>query len=100
MDDRFRDIAGLDRLIHDPSRLAIMTVLSVCQEADFTYLLNITGLTKGNLSSHIAKLEENKLVSVRKTFKSKKPVTFLKLTKSGKDAIEAHWQKLNSLGQT
>ena len=97
MSDRFRDIASLDRLVHDPSRLAILTVLSACREADFTYLLNLTGLTKGNLSSHITKLEENKLLSVRKTYKLKKPVTFVKLTKQGRKAIDDHWEKLSLL---
>ena len=97
MNNRYKEIAGLDRLVHDPSRLAILTVLSVCEKADFTYLLNVTGLTKGNLSSHITKLEDGKLVTVQKTFKVKKPVTFIKLTKSGKNTIEKHWRKLDDL---
>lgn len=90
-------IANLDRMVHDPSRLAILTVLSSCKEADFTFLLNMTGLTKGNLSSHISKLEEHDLVSVRKEFKSKKPITFIQLTKEGTKAINDHWKMLEKL---
>lgn len=96
MNNRYKEIANLDRLVHDPSRLAILSVLSARERADFTYLLNVTGLTKGNLSSHIAKLEDGKLVTVQKIFKLKKPVTFVKLTKSGKNAIDKHWSKLES----
>ena len=48
----------LDRLIHEPGRLAILTVLSSVTDADFVFLLRATGLTKGNLSSHLSKLED------------------------------------------
>ena len=51
----------LDPLIHEPARLAILTVLSSVKEGDFTFLLRATGLTKGNLSSHLSKLEDAKL---------------------------------------
>ncbi len=98
-ENRIQNIANLDRLIHDPSRLAILTVLSECEEADFTYLMTITGLTKGNLSSHLSKLEENKLISIRKIFKMKKPITFLKLTAKGVKATNEHWEKLESLSK-
>lgn len=99
MQDQIKEIVGLDRMIHDPSRLAILTVLSVCEEADFTYLVSITGLTRGNLSSHIAKLEESNLIKTRKTFKLKRPVTFISLTDNGKKAIVSHWEKLEALRQ-
>ena len=58
MADEIKDLTNIDRLIHEPSRLAIMAVLSACESADFTYLLNTTGLTKGNLSAHLSKLED------------------------------------------
>lgn len=96
-ENKFQEIANLDRLIHDPSRLAIMTVLSTCEEADFTYLLNMTGLTKGNLSSHVSKLEENNLLKVRKTYKLKKPITYIRLTNEGTAAIKKHWHTLDEL---
>ena len=58
----FKSLAELDRMIHDPSRLAILTALSSCRSADFLYLQRLTGLSKGNLSSHLAKLEDAGLV--------------------------------------
>ena len=47
---------ALDRLIHEPGRLAILTVLSSASDADFLFVQRATGLTKGNLSSHLTKL--------------------------------------------
>jgi len=91
------DVAAIDRLIHEPGRLAIMTVLSSCRKADFLFLQNVTGLTKGNLSSHLSKLEEAGLVEITKQFLGKKPNTSASLTKLGRDRIEAHWQQLDRL---
>ena len=53
----FDHLADINRLVHEPSRLAILTALSACEKADFVFLLNVTRLTKGNLSSHLSKLE-------------------------------------------
>jgi DNA-binding transcriptional ArsR family regulator len=81
----------LDRLIHEPGRLAILTVLSSVQAADFVFLQRTTGLTKGNLSSHLAKLEEAGLVEIHKRFVGKKPNTNIALTAVGKQRIARHW---------
>ena len=62
----------LDRLVHEPGRLAILTVLSAVADADFVFLQRTTGLTKGNLSSHLAKLEDAGLVTIEKRFVRKK----------------------------
>jgi DNA-binding MarR family transcriptional regulator len=97
MSEPIQEIAELDRLIHEASRLAIMTALSACRSADFLYLERITGLTKGNLSSHLSKLEEGGLVVITKQFVGKKPCTTIALTKHGTQAIESHWQKLAEL---
>ena len=97
MPEPFEDIAGLDKLIHEPARLAILTALSSCRKADFLYLQRLTGLTKGNLSSHLAKLEEAGLVVITKQFEGKKPVTYLQLTSVGRAAVEQHWKKLEAL---
>jgi DNA-binding transcriptional ArsR family regulator len=70
----------LDRLIHEPARLAILSVLSAVKAADFVFLQRTTGLTKGNLSSHLTKLEEAGLVRIEKTFVRKKPNTSVALT--------------------
>jgi DNA-binding transcriptional ArsR family regulator len=74
-----------------------MTALSVCRSADFLYLERITGLTKGNLSSHLSKLEEAGLLVITKQFVGKKPNTTIALTKYGINAIECHWRKLEEL---
>ena len=93
----FEDLARLDRLLHEPARLAILTALSACAEADFLYLQRLTGLTKGNLSAHIAKLEDGGLVEVTKQFVGKTPNTRVRLSQRGRTAIEAHWRQLDEL---
>ena len=87
----------LDRLIHEPGRLAILTVLSSVQAADFVFLQRTTGLTKGNLSSHLTKLEEAGLVEIHKRFIGKKPNTNVALTPVGKERIARHWDQLERL---
>ena len=87
----------LDRLIHEPARLAILTVLSSLKDADFTFLQRATGLTKGNLSSHLAKLEAAGLVEITKTFVRKRPNTSVALTALGRERIARHWDQLDRL---
>ena len=87
----------LDRLIHEPGRLAILTVLSSVTDADFVFLLRATGLTKGNLSSHLSKLEDTGLVAVEKRFVGKKPNTNVALTAVGRERIAEHWAQLERL---
>jgi DNA-binding transcriptional ArsR family regulator len=82
-----RGLAGIDRVIHEPARLAIATILSVVETADFLYLQRETGLTKGNLSFHLAKLEEAGYVSVEKTYKGRIPLTLVRLTEGGAAAL-------------
>lgn len=93
----FEELAGLDKLIHEPARLAIMTALSACTSADFTFLQQLTGLTKGNLSSHLSKLEEAHFITIEKRFIGKTPNTLISLTHQGQQAIDHHWQLLESL---
>ena len=83
-----KDDLILDRLIHEPGRLAIMTVLSSVQAADFVFLQRTTGLTKGNLSSHLTKLEEAGLVTIEKRFVLKKPNTNVALTAEGMRRVD------------
>jgi DNA-binding MarR family transcriptional regulator len=87
----------LDRLIHEPARLAIMTVLSSVRAADFVFLQRTTRLTKGNLSSHLTKLEEAGLVKIEKKFVQRKPNTSVALTPVGKKRIANHWSQLERL---
>lgn len=93
----FEELAELDRLIHEPARLSILTALSACKSADFLFLLRLTGLTKGNLSAHLSKLESGELVEITKTFEGKTPHTRVKLTRVGKVQLERHWKELDRL---
>lgn len=97
MTELFEELASLDKLIHEPARLAILTALSACENADFLFLMRLTGLSKGNLSSHLSKLEKAKLVEIEKQFIGKKPNTVVALTENGRIAINKHWQALNNL---
>lgn len=83
-------LPDIDDVIHAPARLAIVAILNAVEEADFRYLLNATGLTKGNLSTHLSKLEEAGYVQIEKTFRGKMPLTLLRLTPQGRAAFEAY----------
>ena len=88
----FDDIDAVDRVVHEPARLAIMAYLSVLEEADFVYLMNETGLTRGNLSSHMSKLEDAGYVQVVKSFHDNRPRTLMSLTSAGRRALES-WRE-------
>ena len=85
--DDLKLLAGLDRIIHEPGRLAVVSYLSVVDEADFLFLMDQTGLTRGNLSSHMTKLETAGYVEVDKTFVEKIPRTTYRLTPAGREAF-------------
>ena len=93
----FEDLAGLDRLVHEPARLAILTALQNVESADFLFVQRVTGLSKGNLSSHMTKLEEGGLVTIGKEFVGKIPQTRLSLTDAGRTAIDAYWKTMDRL---
>ena len=84
----------VDRLIHEPSRLKIIALLYVLESADFTFLMNQTDMTWGNLSSHMTKLEEAGYLEVKKTFKGRRPNTMLKLTEKGRQAFQTYRQQM------
>lgn len=85
-----KGLSSLDRVIHEPARLMIMTVLFAVDEADFVYLQRECGLTQGNLSSHLSKLEEVGYLTISKTFKGKYPLTLCKLTRKGRQAFGSY----------
>jgi len=87
----------IDRLIHEPSRFTIMANLYVIESADFLFLMRQTGLTRGNLSSHISKLEAAGYLDVEKEFVGKKPHTMLRLTDEGRAAFEAYRQNMKQV---
>ena len=88
--ETLQPIAGIDRLVHEPARLMIVAILYVVQSADFLFLLRQTGLTKGNLSSHLSKLEAAEYIDIDKEFVGKIPRTLLRLTGTGRAAFESY----------
>ncbi len=86
----FQSIADIDRLVHEPSRLMILALLYVVESADFLFVKRQTGLTKGNLSSHMSRLENAGYIQVEKEFVDKIPRTLLRLTDEGRAAFEAY----------
>jgi DNA-binding MarR family transcriptional regulator len=93
----FEEISNFDRLVHEPARLAILTALEACRHADFMYLQSLTGLAKGNLSQHLAKLEAASLISTSRGFAGKVPKTVVRLTPNGRSAVRAHWRRLEQM---
>ncbi len=91
------DLSNIDRIIHEPARLMILAHLYVVERADFLFLTRQTGLTAGNLSSHLSKLETAGYVSIKKEFIGRKPHTILSLTNNGRDAFDAYRQKLEQI---
>ena len=91
------EIMSIDRLVHSPARLAILTYLSVVEEGDAVYLLNQTGLTWGNLSANVTRLQEAGYIEVVKEFKDKKPHTLLKMTAVGRKAFHDYLNTMKGL---
>ncbi len=93
-------IAGLDRIVHEPARLMILAVLSVVESADFLFVARQTGLTRGNLSAHMSKLEAAGYVEITKEFVEKIPRTLLRLTPKGREAFDDYRRKItDALGR-
>ncbi|HVN15009.1 MAG TPA: transcriptional regulator [Anaerolineales bacterium] len=97
MSGSLQNISSLDRVIHEPARLMIVALLSSVESADFLFLLKESGLTKGNLSVHLSKLEEAGYLEIEKTFRGKIPHTEYRLTKKGKTAFEQYRKSLGSI---
>jgi DNA-binding HxlR family transcriptional regulator len=97
MSGSLQNISGLDRVIHEPARLTVMALLSSITSADFLFLLKESGLTKGNLSVHLSRLEEAGYIEVEKTFRGKMPHTEYRLTQKGKSAFDQYRKSLGSI---
>lgn len=92
-------VPTIDKLIHEPARLAIMANLYVVESADFMFLMRRTDLTFGNLSSHLSKLEAAGYVTIEKTFKGRKPHTTIHLTRAGRTAFEDYRSSMRRMLQ-
>ena len=88
------DISSLDRMIHEPARLAIMSILYAADEADFLFILHETGLTKGNLSTHLSRLEKAEYIEIEKGYVGKLPQTLCRMTEAGRKAFEDYRRQL------
>lgn len=89
--------SAIDRLIHEPARMMIVSYLSVVDSADFLFLQSHTGLTAGNLSSHLSKLETAGYVDINKSFVGKKQNTRLRLTRKGREAFHSYRSRMKEL---
>ncbi len=88
---------AVDRLIHEPSRMLIMAILFAGGQVSFLYLLRETGLTKGNLSNHLSRLEQGGYIRIKKSFRGKVPQTLLSITPEGKSAFQTYRKQLKIL---
>jgi len=82
-----KQVIGTDKIIHEPARIVLLAILAAADQVDFTFLLNETGLSQGNLSSHLSKLETAGYVSIEKTFRKKRPRTLISMNEKGKTAF-------------
>jgi DNA-binding transcriptional ArsR family regulator len=90
MSTKIQRVGEVDRTIHEPARLMVVALLSAVKEADFQYLHQSTGLTKGNLSVHLSKLEEAGYVVIEKTFRGKYPLTICRMTERGRQVLQQY----------
>ncbi len=96
-DNSTNSITDVDRMIHEPARYNVMALLYVIERADFLFVQNQTGLTPGNLSTHLGKLEQAGYVLIQKQFIGKKPKTFLALTEAGRIAFNNYRDRMKKL---
>ena len=88
---------NINRVIHEPVRLAILKILTSAKEVDFNFLLTTLGLTKGNLATHINKLETADFIEVKKEFRGKIPHTSYRITKTGRRQFQKYWENMREL---
>ena len=88
-------IQDIDRAIHEPSRMLLLIYLFSVEKADFTFLKTQTGMTQGNLSSHLQKLESAGYITTEKKFRNKRPLTLVRITGSGRDAFSSYVKRMH-----
>ena len=90
-------LGEIDRVIHEPGRLMLMALLYVVESADFTFIMSQTGLTWGNLSAHMSRLEQAGYIEVAKAFKGRRPNTMLRLTDAGRAAFQKYRREMKQV---
>jgi DNA-binding HxlR family transcriptional regulator len=88
--------AQLDPVIHSRIRLAVLSILISVREASFNYLKETIGTTDGNLSASLSKLEEAGYISIKKSFKGKKPLTTCSIREKGRTAFSKYMKALET----
>jgi DNA-binding MarR family transcriptional regulator len=89
-DPELHPLADIDRVVHASARLMVLTYLYVVESADYLFLMRLTGLTWGNLSTHLTKLEEAGYIAIEKEFRGKKPHSIIHLTNEGRAAFRKY----------
>ncbi len=89
--------SDVDRLVHEPARLVILTILGSVEKADFLYLQREANLTRGNLSAHLSRLEEAEYIRIEKTYRGKLPLTLVELTTKGRQALNDYRTHLRKM---
>lgn len=87
----------IDKTVHEPARLMILSILYVIDSADFVFLHKQSGLTRGNFSTHMSRLDEVKYVEVKKEFVDKKPTTIYSITAAGRTVLETYREQMKKI---
>jgi DNA-binding MarR family transcriptional regulator len=93
----FSSLSELDRLVHEPARLVVMANLYVVESADYTFLMRQSGLTWGNLSAHLSKLEEAGYIQIEKTYRGKRPYTLVRLSDNGRTVFKNYMIQMKTV---
>jgi DNA-binding MarR family transcriptional regulator len=97
INENLSELMDIDKDIHEPARLMILSILSVVESADFVFLRGQTELTWGNLSAHLGKLESKGYITIKKEIKNKKSHTMIRITEKGKREFLAYRQKMKDI---
>jgi DNA-binding MarR family transcriptional regulator len=90
-------LADIDQIIHAPARLQILMLLYVVESLDYVFLKNQSGLSWGNLATHLGKLEEAGYIKIQKGYQGKKPHSMIELTRQGRSAFREYKNKFQKI---
>jgi DNA-binding MarR family transcriptional regulator len=93
----FSSLSEVDRLVHEPARLVVMANLYVVESADYMFLMRQAGLTWGNLSAHLSKLEEAGYIQIEKTYRGKRPYTLVRLSEKGRTVFKNYMKQMKTV---